>query len=141
MNWIYDNKEIISLDDFPTNCVGFIYKITNTINGRIYVGKKILFNSHRSTISKREKAITKTRKKFKVIVKESNWKTYFGSCKELQEDIKKYGEQYFVREILEFCHSKRYMTYCEVKYQFKYEVLENDSYNGNIMSKFYKGNI
>ncbi len=141
MNWIYDNKEIISLDDFPTNCVGFIYKITNTINGRIYVGKKTLLNSHRSTISKREKAITKTRKKFKVIVKESNWKTYFGSCKELQEDIKKYGEQYFVREILEFCHSKRYMTYCEVKYQFKYEVLENDSYNGNIMSKFYKGNI
>lgn len=141
MNWTYDNKEIDSLNNFPTDCVGFIYKITNTINGRIYVGKKILLNSRRTAISKKEKAKTKTRKKFKVVVKESDWKTYFGSCKELQEDIKKYGEQYFVREILEFCHSKRYMTYCEVKYQFKYEVLENDSYNGNIMSKFYKGNI
>ena len=141
MNWIYDNKEISSLNDFPTDCVGFIYKITNTINGRIYVGKKILLNSRRTTISKKEKNETKTRKKFKVVVKESDWKTYFGSCKELQEDVKKYGEQYFVREILEFCHSKRYMTYCEVKYQFKYNVLETDSYNGNIMSKFFKDNI
>lgn len=141
MNWTYDNREMTSLNDFPTSCVGFIYKITNTINGRIYVGKKILLNSRRTTISKKEKAKTKTRKKFKVVVKESDWKTYFGSCKELQEDIKKYGEQYFVREILEFCHSKRYMTYCEVKYQFKYNVLETDSYNGNIMSKFFKDTI
>lgn len=141
MNWTYDNREMTSLNDFPTDCVGFIYKITNTINGRIYVGKKILLNSRRTAISKKEKAKTKTRKKFKVVVKESNWKTYFGSCKELQEDIKKYGEQYFVREILEFCHSKRYMTYCEVKYQFKYNVLETDSYNGNIMSKFFKDTI
>ena len=141
MNWTYDNREMTSLNDFPASCVGFIYKITNTINGRIYVGKKILLNSRRTTISKKEKAKTKTRKKFKVVVKESDWKTYFGSCKELQEDIKKYGEQYFVREILEFCHSKRYMTYCEVKYQFKYNVLETDSYNGNIMSKFFKDTI
>jgi len=138
MNWIYDNKEIVSLNDFPTNCVGFIYKITNNLNGKIYVGKKILLTSRRTTISKKEKMVTKTRKTFKKIVKESDWQTYFGSCKELKEDVKKYGEHNFTRLILEFCHSKKYMTYCEVKYQFKYNVLETDTYNGNIMSRFFR---
>jgi hypothetical protein len=141
MHWTYQNKEMTSLNDFPTNCVGFIYKITNILNGKIYVGKKILLTSRRSAISKREKLATATRKKFKVTVKESDWKTYFGSCQELKDDIKKHGEKNFVREILEFCHSKKYMTYCEVKYQFKYNVLETDTYNGNIMSKFFRKDL
>lgn len=141
MNWIYNNKEISSLKDIPENVVGFVYIIKNLSNGRIYVGKKILFTSRRSSISKREKSLTSTRKKFKTVTKESNWLDYYGSCDELKKDISKYGKQNFERKIIEFCHSKKYMTYCEMKWQIIHQVLETDSYNGNILSRFFKSDL
>ena len=36
--WIYKDKEIT---DLPDDCVGFVYQITNTTNGRMYIGKKL----------------------------------------------------------------------------------------------------
>ena len=36
--WIYNDKKITEL---PEDCVGFVYQITNTINGRMYIGKKL----------------------------------------------------------------------------------------------------
>jgi len=141
MNWIYDNNEITSLDFVPEKVIGFVYLITNKVNGKIYVGKKILYNSRKSTISKKEKLETKTQKRFKRTVKESNWQDYYGSSLELKLDITKYGKYNFKREILEFCHSKKFMSYCEVKWQFKYNVLETDTYNGNILSRFFRKDV
>jgi hypothetical protein len=141
MNWIYRHKELTNINDFPTDIVGFVYKITNTMNGKLYIGKKILQTSRKATISKREKTITKTQKRFKKIIKESDWLNYYGSSLELKGDVIKYGKENFKREILELCHSKKYMTYCEIKHQFKYDVLETDTYNGNIMSRFFRKDI
>ena len=38
MVWTYDNQPIETL---PDDCVGFVYLITNTVNGKKYVGKKL----------------------------------------------------------------------------------------------------
>ena len=37
-NWVYQEKEVIEL---PETCAGFVYEITNIINGRKYIGKKL----------------------------------------------------------------------------------------------------
>jgi len=55
----------------------FIYKTTNNINGKIYIGK---------------------------LVRES--KTYLGSGKILKKSIKKNGKHNFTREIIEYCKTK-----------------------------------
>ncbi len=141
MNWIYKRKEMKSLNDFPTDIVGFVYKITNLETGKFYIGKKILFNTRKTTISKREKLATGTRKKFKKVVKESNWKVYYGSSKDLTEDIKLLGKQKFKREIIELSFSKKHLGYCEMKHQILNKVLEIDSYNGNILSRYFKNDL
>jgi hypothetical protein len=35
MHWTYQEKDITEL---PEDCVGFVYLITNTTNGRKYIG-------------------------------------------------------------------------------------------------------
>ena len=38
MHWTYQGSEITIL---PEDCEGFVYEITNTTNGRKYIGKKL----------------------------------------------------------------------------------------------------
>ena len=75
----------------------------------------------------------------KKVIKESDWKTYYGSQTEIKELVKNGKESDFRREILKFVNSKKHLTYFECKYLFIYEVLENnDEYiNDNILAKFY----
>jgi hypothetical protein len=136
--WFFKRKEIKSIEDFPKDAIGFIYKITNLETGKMYIGKKVLFFSRKTKISKREKSETGTRKKIKKVIKESNWKDYYGSSQELSDDIMKLGTGSFKREILEVCCNLKYLSYAELKHQIKCEVLENNSYNGNILGKFFK---
>ena len=148
MSWIYRGLEIDDIVKCPENSVGFIYRITqlekipgeNAFSlGKFYIGKKQLYSNRRVKITQKEKAETgNNRKQFKQVIKESDWKTYNSSSKELQQEIKNLGEDAFVKEILEFCFSKRELSYKEVKWQFKLEVLENNTYNGNILSRFFK---
>lgn len=147
-NWIYNpnnglGKEVISIEDLPNfeQAVGFVYKITNTVTGRFYIGKKSLYSERKTKISNREKTQTKTRKTFKRVVKESNWKKYYGSCEELLFEIEVAGPGYFKREILEVCCSKKYLGYCEVAHQMKNDVLTANSYNGNIMGKYFPSDM
>ncbi|MCL5459822.1 hypothetical protein M3M33_14395, partial [Loigolactobacillus coryniformis] len=58
--------------------------------------------------------------------------------KELLEDIKTYGKEYFKREIICFCKSKAELTYFESYWQFMERVLLIDSYNKWISCKVYK---
>lgn len=144
--WIYRGK-VVTPDMVPEDAVGFVYCITflkavdpecGHYYHKPYIGKKQLTSSKRSRIGVREKAATKTRKTFKTTVKSSGWEKYWGSCKELKEDVLKYGEEQFERTILEWCWSKKYMSYVEMQNQVTNNVLLDDTYNGNILNRWFR---
>jgi hypothetical protein len=133
-----------SLEDFPENCIGFIYLIKNLVNSKIYIGRKSLYSNTNKKLTKKEisEQTGPGRKPTKKLVtKESNWKVYMGSSKELLADVKEFGEDSFSREILQLCFSKKQMTFYEINHQMKYDVLEVDSYNDNILGKFYRKDL
>ena len=146
--WLYQHKEISSLDDIlkiEPNAIGFIYKITNRglnkDHDKFYIGKKALEHHRKTKITKKEKLTTGTRKKSKRISKDSGWLDYYGSSLELKADIKKYGVKNFKREILTFCTSKKELSYRELEMQVKLDVLVENSYNGNVAGKFYRKDL
>ena len=127
--WIYQGTIV---GQAPENKIGFVYLITNNKTGKKYLGKK------RLTFI-RYKQIKGKRKKYKI---ESDWRDYFGSSKELLEDLEKIGPENFSREILRFCDSLGECSYFESKLQFEYGVLETDGwYNGQIMCRIHKKHL
>jgi hypothetical protein len=137
MIWTHKGKKVESVDQMPKEAIGFIYKVTNIKTGKFYIGRKVVSNTRKTRISKREKAQTGTRKTFKYVTKESDWKTYTGSSKELSADIKK-AKGNFKKEILEYCCNKKYLAYAELSHQIKNDVLKGNSYNGNILGRYYR---
>ena len=140
--WLYENKVIEKIEDFPENTFGFIYKITNKETGKFYIGKKQLISQTNIKLGKKELAslpVQRGKKPTKKLVtKESNWVDYWGSNKFLLDDIKKLGEDKFQREIVIICLSKKLLTYWELAIQCKYDVLQVDCYNDNLLGKFYR---
>lgn len=124
MEWTYKNEKF----ELPENSdyYGFVYLITNLDNGRKYVGKKFFW-------SQKTLPITKTRKRRKKTLVESDWKSYYGSNSHLKSDLEKLGTEMFKREILHLCKTKGECSYMETKEQFEREVLlTEDYYNGII---------
>jgi hypothetical protein len=121
--WLYKGEEITSP---PEGAYGFVYQITNLINGMKYIGKKFFLKPHyRQVKGKRKKSMV-----------ESDWQTYYGSSQRLVDDIKKYGKENFKREILLIENTRGMVNYMEAKTQFLLEVLESDDYyNGIIQIK------
>lgn len=143
--WLYNNLPLEDSSIDITQYTGFIYRITNTTTGRIYIGKKSLFTHTKHKLTKKQLAEHATKKGRKptheIVTKESKWQSYWGSCDELQSDIKALGEECFTKEILHWCANAIDLTYWEVHYQCIHEVLLQDSYNSNILGKFYKGRV
>jgi hypothetical protein len=137
--WKYKGQDILDIKQLPghENVIGFVYLIQDRVTLKTYIGKKVLYNTRKKKISKRAKKETGTRKIFEYVITESDWKTYYGSSKELQADIKKYGEQRFERTIMELSCTKKYLSYCEFSWQVKLDVLRSDNYNGNILGRYY----
>jgi hypothetical protein len=129
MQWIYRNEPVIEL---PNECVGFVYLITNTENGRMYVGKKLSrFKTTRYKMHTQKNG-KKIRKKIRGAVA-SDWMDYYGSSDQLTRDIETLGRDRFRREILYYCKSKAELNYVEAREQFARKVLESDQYyNGHI---------
>lgn len=117
--WIYNDDEFTSKDigDYKA----FVYQITNLTNNRKYIGKKRF-------ISRRTLPPLKGKTRKRKIVKESDWKTYWGSNEELQEDVKKLGEANFKREILRLCCTLSESSYYEAKEQFENDVLLSEHF-------------
>lgn len=130
MEWIYKGKEYSLPEDCdPKQLYGFVYLITNKETNQKYVGKKFFW-------FKKTKPKTKTRKRRQRLLVESDWKSYYGSNKHLQEDVQKNGEDLFTREILHLCKTKGECAYLEAKEQFDRGVLlTDDYYNGIIQIK------
>ena len=143
MNWIYENKEIVKISDFPDNTYGFVYRILHKPTGKAYIGKKVLQFTRKVKLTKKELAeyqgVVGRRPAYRLAVKESDWQTYWGSNKNLKEFMKDEPLENFERYVLICAPSKKLLTYYEVKYQMVYQVLENpdEFFNDNILGKFY----
>ena len=137
--------EYDSVDKFPENCVGFVYKITNIKTGKFYIGKKSLFSNVRKKLTKKELAEYSgpgRKPTKKLVTSESNWQDYWGSNKGILQEIKEEGTDSFRKEILKFCFNKKQLTYWEVHYQCVNEVLFSDkSYNDNVLAKFFRKDL
>jgi hypothetical protein len=143
--WTYEGKPIQSIVDLPKHdeLVGFCYKITNMKTGSIYIGKKNFYTERKKKLTKKEIAALpdKRFKHHKHVKAESNWKNYYGSSKQLQADMRRLGAGTFTREIIHLATTKKYLTYLELQYQFQYKVLSINSYNANILGRFYACDI
>ena len=130
--WLYKGKVIESIEDMPKDSFGFIYEVIHKPTGQKYLGKKVLqFN--------RKLPPLKGQKRKRKVVKESDWRTYYGSHQTIKTLIKEGKQGEFSREILQFVPTKKLLTYFECKYLFIKEVLEHGEYiNDNILAKFYR---
>ena len=137
MKWLYKNKEINEISDLPNNAFGFVYQTTHLPTNKKYIGKKSLMYNLKKKLGKKEKALWEGKGRppvYKRVLKESDWKTYYGS----HSFIKEANKEDLTREILEIAYHKKELTYLECKYQFTLGVLESRSYiNDNILGKFF----
>ena len=137
MKWLYKEKEINEISDLPKNAFGFVYQTTHLPTNKKYIGKKSLMYNLKKKLGKKEKALWEGKGRppvYKRVLKESDWKNYYGS----HSFIKEANEEDLKREILEIAYHKKELTYLECKYQFTLGVLESRSYlNDNILGKFF----
>ena len=124
MQWTYQGKKVEIL---PEDIEGFVYLITNTTNGRKYIGKKL-------AKFKKTKPPLKGKKNKRRSKVESDWKEYWGSSDHLIADVEQLGQENFTREILYMCKSRGLMSYLEAKEQFDRRVLETDDYYNGIIN-------
>lgn len=121
MGWIYKNK---CLKKIPNGVLGFVYLITNLTNNKKYLGKKLFTHIG-------YKQVNKKRKRIKV---ESDWKSYWSSSTDVQQDVNKLGIKSFRREILKLCHSKSECSLVESYLILREHALLRDDYYNSWMS-------
>jgi hypothetical protein len=134
MSWKF-NGNIVTEESTPDGAVGFVYKIIHTPTGKFYIGKKSLTSTRRLKPLK-----GKVRKR--VVRKASDWEKYYSSNEWIKSEVKEGRGCDFEREIIQFCFSKKSLTYWEVWWQFKLDVLSDpQSINENLMGKFFRKDI
>ena len=150
MNWLHKNIEISKIEDLPQDTYGFIYEVEHLPTGKKYIGKKVLYFERNVKLGKKRLEELKQERKEKGIggrvptkekvTKESDWKTYVGSQKEIKELVKQgNGLKDFKRTILKCVKTKKLLTYYELYYLYKHQVLLNDNYlNDNISGRFFR---
>tara|TARA_A100001015_G_C14738540_1_gene612694 strand:- start:406 stop:807 length:402 start_codon:yes stop_codon:yes gene_type:complete len=130
--WYYEDN---LYEDTPEEYQGFVYQITELGTGKKYIGKKFFWKPKTLPITKTRKRRVKTRV-------ESDWKSYYGSSKEVQQIVEDKGSDSFKREILRLCKTKGECSYYEAKLQFEFDVLlRDDYYNEFIGCKIHSKHI
>lgn len=129
MEWLYNGLPFAG----PDHCaIGFVYLITNRLDGRRYIGKKLFFFTKTKTLKGKKKRVKS----------ESDWRDYWSSSEELKADVARLGVENFSREILYLCDNKGTMNYLEAREQFDRRVLEEPGYyNGYIMCRLHKSHV
>lgn len=130
--WYYNNEPY---ETAPEEYQGFVYKITELDTGKKYIGKKFFW-------APKTLPVTKTRKRKVKTKVESDWKTYFGSSKEVQERVKLKGEDLYKREILRLCKTKGDCSYWELYEQMvNHVLLSEDYYNEFVGAKIHSKHV
>ena len=131
-----------SYEEFPEGVIGYVYQTIHIPTDKKYVGKKSLIYNIKKKLGKKELALHEGKgrpPKFKIVQKESDWKTYYGSHQFIKEEIKKGNQSDFKRIIMQYVYSKKELTYLENKALFSLGVLERDDYlNDNIEGRYFK---
>ena len=90
---------------------GFVYKTTNTLNGKIYIGQKTY---------KRQR-------------KNNPVPSYLGSGSKIKQAIIKYGKENFKKEVICWCYSRQGMDDCE-RFFIRFLKTQNPDIGYNIVS-------
>ena len=129
--WTYQGTTFTSAD--IDKFFGFVYRITNLQTGKQYIGRKYFVQKRKYRGSRRKRT------------SESNWKAYYGSSKELNDDRKRLGSHSFTREILSTHATAGRVNYEETKQLFLNNVLQETLddgspkyYNSNILGRYYR---
>jgi len=113
------------------NYFGFIYCVTrlNALSGEKskYIGKKQFTN-------KIKRKPLKGKKRSRRDTKESDWRDYYGSSKELKEMLEKHGKENFKREILTLSTCKWESAFLELIFQLKNNVIISDEFLNGVMN-------
>ena len=134
--WFYKNIEVtpeLYQQYREEGFIGFVYVVTDNVNGMKYLGKKLW-------VSTRKLAPLKGQKRKRTKVVETDWMTYYGSSEEVQKLVQEHGDKRFSREILQLCKTKGELNYVEAMLQFKLEVLLHSEvwYNGISQCKIHR---
>ena len=135
MTWLYKD-EPFDPESAPEDCAGFVYRITNLDTDMKYIGKKSMW-------SKRTLPPLKGQKRKRKKVFESDWREYYGSSANLNEERARIGDDRYKREILRFCKSKGELSYYELKYQMDEDVLlkPDEYYNAFVGGKIHRSHV
>jgi hypothetical protein len=129
--WTYQGSTFTSshIDDK----FGFVYRITNLQSGKQYIGRKYFVQCRKPRGARRK------------VKSESNWKSYYGSSKELTEDRKLLGNSSFKREIISLHSALGKVNYEETRQLFLNNVLTESLddgtpmyYNSNVLGRYYR---
>lgn len=118
MSWFFLNTTDEFTEEHIGEAFGFVYMITHLKTGRKYIGKKFFTKS-------KTKQVKGKKKRSRV---SSDWMTYWGSNKKLQEELKENGEDQYVREILHLCKTRSECSYWETWEIFSRHALMHESY-------------
>lgn len=131
--WYWKDQEFKD-EDIPSDVIGFVYLIENLTNGKKYIGQKKFIRSI--------KRVSKKTKKAKRVIKTSDWRNYFGSNLDLQNDVETLGADNFKRTIIHLCTSKGWMNYLELKEQVMADALiRDDYYNSYVGGKIHRNHL
>ena len=123
--WTYNGTPFCSED--IGDYYGFVYRITNLVSGRCYIGRKYFWS------------LRKPRGKSRRVRSESDWKKYYGSSDEIRSDVKKFGKQHFQRHILSLHTTKGQCNFEETRQLFLNNVLTEELADGS--PAYYNSNI
>lgn len=128
--WLYNNQPFTP--EQAEGYYGFIYLITNKLDGKKYVGRKYLTKAATKQVNGKKKKIRKS----------SDWETYWSSSDLLKEQVKTLGEENFTREILHLCKTRSECNYLETKEIFLREALLREDYiNAWVSCKIHKAHV
>jgi len=130
MTWYYKG---LPFEEPSEEHYGFVYEITNLTNQKTYIGKKLFW-------FKKTKMLKGKKKRY---LAPSDWKSYYGSSKLLNEDVEKLGVDSFRRDIIMLCKNKGECSYFEAKAQFDHSVLYHPDryYNDWIICRVHRKHI